>query len=262
MSVRAPSVAGTFYPGDSKELKRMIDKFLEEAEDVKIEGELKGLVEPHAGYVYSGLTAAYGYKLLSKNSEKINKVFLAGPSHQVPFSGAAESGFEFWETPLGKVKIGSVKEKAKKKDLFPVYPQVHAPEHCLEVQVPFLQTVLKDFTLYPLLISDANPEKIANEIAEQFDENSIFIASSDLSHYQSYDIAKKIDSTANEAVPSLDFKKFEAKGDACGKGAILVLMHLAKKLKWKGKLLDYRTSGDTAGEKDAVVGYGCYAFYE
>jgi len=262
MTVRQPSVAGSFYPGDADELKKMIDKFLDEAENVEIEGGLKGLVEPHAGYVYSGLTAAYGYKLLSKYSDKINKVFLAGPSHQVPFFGAAESGAEFWKTPLGKVKIGSVKEKAENKDLFPVYPQAHAPEHCLEVQVPFLQTVLKDFKLYPVLISDVAPENIANEIAEQMDEKSVFIASSDLSHYQPYETARKIDSTANEAVPSLDFKKFEEKGDACGKGAILVLMHLAKKMKWKGKLLDYRTSGDTAGDKNAVVGYGCYAFYK
>jgi len=261
MELRRPAVAGSFYPSDAKELKSMINNFLEQAEDIDLGGDLMGLVEPHAGYIYSGPVAAYGYKLLSKKAKNVNKVFLAGPSHHAAFFGAAVSDSNFWETPLGRIKIGNIRENAQNPDLFPVYPAAHAPEHCLEVQIPFLQTVLDDFILYPMLISDVAPESIADEIANQFDDNSMFIASSDLSHYKSYDIARKIDSLANKTVPSLEIDKFSSKGDACGKSAIMTLMHLAKKMKWKGKLLDYRNSGDTAGPKDAVVGYGCYAFY-
>lgn len=260
--IRKPAVAGAFYPDDPEELRETIARMLEDAGDIEVNGMLRALVEPHAGYVYSGPVAAYGYKLLSQYSGKIKKVFLVGPSHYAAFFGAIESGAEKWRTPLGEVKVKSIAEKARNKELFSVNERAHAPEHCLEVQVPFLQTVLGDFTLYPVLVSDVVPETLADEIAKQFDDSSIFIASSDLSHYHTYDTAVRLDSTANESVPSLDIGRFAAKGDACGKTPILVLMHLARKMKWKGKLLDYRNSGDTAGPKDNVVGYGCYAFYE
>lgn len=262
MLVRPPAVAGAFYPSDAEELEEMIDQFLEEAEDVEVDGRLRALVEPHAGYIYSGPVAAYGYKLLSEYSREIKKVFLLGPSHYGSFFGAAESGAKTWETPLGQVKIGSFIEKAENKEIFPVYEKAHTSEHCLEVQVPFLQRVLSDFTLYPVLVSDVVPDSVADEMARQLDDETIVIASSDLSHYKSYDAAVRTDSIANKTVPALDIQKFSAKGDACGKTAIMILMHLAKKMKWKGKMLDYRNSGDTAGPKDQVVGYGCYAFYE
>jgi AmmeMemoRadiSam system protein B len=262
MLIRPPAVAGAFYPGDANELQEMMDKFLEDAEDIEIRGRLRGLVVPHAGYIYSGPVAAFGYKLLSKYSREVKKVFLLGPSHYASFFGAAESGSEKWKTPLGEVEVKSIRENAENKELFSDNERAHGPEHCLEVQVPFLQHVLADFTLYPILVSDVVPEVLAEEIAKQLDDSSIVIASSDLSHYLPYDRAVKTDSVANVAVPSLDIKQFTAQGDACGKTPILVLMHLAKKLNWQGKLLDYRNSGDTAGPKDNVVGYGCYAFYE
>ncbi|MBU0532135.1 AmmeMemoRadiSam system protein B [Candidatus Micrarchaeota archaeon] len=262
MAIRSPAVAGAFYPEDPTDLRDMIAKFLDDAEDIEISDRLCGLVEPHAGYIYSGPTAAYGYKLLSKYSREIKKVILLGPSHFAAFFGAAESDAEIWRTPLGDVEIGKLSEKAKNKELFSLHPAAHGPEHCLEVQLPFIQTVLADFTLYPLLVSDISPDTLANEIARQFDEHTVVIASSDLSHYHQYDVAKKRDHVANETVPALNINKFETSGDACGKTAILTLMYLAKKLKWKGTFLDYKNSGDTAGPKDGVVGYGCYAFYK
>ncbi|MBD3210393.1 AmmeMemoRadiSam system protein B [Candidatus Micrarchaeota archaeon] len=259
--IRQPAVAGAFYPADPEELREMIEKMLEDAE-VEAEGMPRGLVEPHAGYVYSGPVAAYGYKLLSGYSRQIKKVFLLGPSHYGAFFGAVESGAEKWKTPLGEVDVGSIRKNAENKELFTVNERAHSQEHSLEVQVPFLQEVLGDFTLYPLLVSDAVPMVLADELSKHLDENSIVIASSDLSHYNDYNTAVRLDSVANETVPALQTERFKESGDACGKIPILVLMHLAKKMKWGGKLLDYRNSGDTAGPKDRVVGYGCYAFFE
>ncbi len=258
---RNPAVAGTFYPDDEKELREMIEKFLKEAKETKIEGRLRGLVVPHAGYVYSGPVAAYGYKLLAKQKPQPGKVILIGPSHYGMFVGIAESGANTWKTPLGPVNAESIASKIADRSILNVYPQVHRPEHCLEVQLPFLQTVLKnDFTIHPLLTGEANPAVVANSLEPVIDDETLYIASSDLSHYHPYENAKKLDAIANDAVPNLDFKKSEYI-EACGKTAILVLMHIAKSKGWKGRLLDYRNSGDTAGPKDSVVGYGCYAFY-
>lgn len=260
--MREPAVAGTFYPDDEKELKEMVEKFLKEAGNVKVPGKLRGLVVPHAGYVYSGPVAAYGYRLLMEQKKQPDKIFLFGPAHYGMFVGIAESGCDIWKTPLGMVNVGSISSKLKDHSLVHVYPQVHGPEHSLEVQLPFLQTVMKkQFTVYPVLTGEINPAVLANAVEPLIDEDTLFLVSSDLSHYHPYENAKRIDAVANESVPDLDFKKAEL-FEACGKTAILALMQTAKSKGWKGKLLDYRNSGDTAGPKDGVVGYGAYAFYE
>lgn len=263
--LRIPAVAGSFYPDDQNELRQIIDDYLKKAKDIEISGKLRALVEPHAGYIYSGPVAAYGYKLLSKYKDKIKKIILLGPSHYALFPGACESGADFWETPLGRVRIFSIQSglKAEFRNLFMYYSQAHEPEHCLEVQIPFIQFVLKDdVEFYPILCGQINPVDLANALVDQLDDKTLVIASSDLSHYLPYDEAVRTDKIANESVPALDIKRFEQLGNACGKIGILTLMHIAKKKGWKGKLLDYRNSGDTAGPKTEVVGYGCYAFYE
>ena len=165
---------------------------------------------------------------------------------------------------MGKLKAGSIASKLKEgKGLIQTLPEAHIPEHCLEVQLPFLQRVLKKgFEIYPLLCGDVDAGLLAKALAPIVDGKTLVIASSDLSHYLPYAVAVKMDKNANELVPSLDVKGFEAKGDACGKTPILVLMHLAKLKGWSGLFLDYKNSGDTAGDKARVVGYGCYAFYE
>jgi AmmeMemoRadiSam system protein B len=256
--IRPPAVAFSFYPGDPGELAKMIEGFLRDAKETKIDGRLRGLVVPHAGYVYSGPVAGYGYKLLAKCKGKIDKVIILGPSHYAGFYGACESGHEFWQTPLGKVKTFTTLNSS-----IGTYPEAHEPEHCIEVQVPFIQMVLgNEVKIRPILCGQIDPAKLAKELVGEIDEQTLVIASSDLSHYKFYDEAKKIDAKANESIPKLDIEKFEAVGDACGKMPILVLMNIAKEKKWKGKFLDYRNSGDTYGPKSRVVGYGCYAFYE
>ncbi|MFH0970987.1 MAG: AmmeMemoRadiSam system protein B [Candidatus Micrarchaeota archaeon] len=264
MTVRKAAVAGGFYPAEKGMILAFIKKFLSDAKDVQINGRLHALVEPHAGYVYSGPIAAYGYKLLQKHQAGIKKIILLGPSHHAGFSGVAESGFDYWETPLGKVKVGSIAKKVEPEfaGLFSVIQEAHAPEHCLEVQIPFLQTVMKNkFEIFPLLLGDVNYGQLARALVSAIDDSALIIASSDLSHYLQYGEAIKRDSVANEAIPALDIQKFTYQGDACGKGPILTLMHVAKLKGWNGKFLDYRNSGDTAGNRIQVVGYGCYAFY-
>ncbi len=256
MSIRHPAVAGSFYPADPDELVGMIRGFLSKAKESPHAGRLRALVVPHAGYIYSGPVAAYGYKALSE--QKYAKVVIMGPSHYGMFPGACESGHELWETPLGRVR-------AKSASGWPIsiFPEAHAPEHCLEVQLPFLQMIYGDkLEIWPLLTGDVAPSELAGRVARELDSKTALIASSDLSHYKDYDSARRIDSLANQTVPALDIAAFERGGDACGKTAILTLMHIAKMNGWKGALLDYRNSGDTAGPKSSVVGYGCYGFYE
>ncbi len=259
VGVRKPAVAGSFYPGGKETLKKAVRAYIGNAKEVKVPGTLQGLVVPHAGYIYSGPIAGHGYKLLATHSAKISKAILVGPSHYAQFYGACESGFSEWETPLGKIKTPPLKPASP---LVQTIPQAHAPEHCLEVQLPFIQAVLKKPEVTPILTGEVSPKELAEALLPSIKTSTVVIASSDLSHYLPYEEAKKADAVANEAVPKLQISRFEEEGDACGKTAILTLMHMAKKKGWKGKFLDYRNSGDTAGDKGKVVGYGCYAFYK
>ncbi len=271
MSIRYPAVAGTFYPDDKDELSQMINEFLSAVDDSKIDeaklhlpgrSRLRGIVVPHAGYEYSGPIAAYGYKALAKYKGKVTRAVVMGPAHFVPFNGACESGHDFWQTPLGDVKIDRISVSKSKNGQIGIYPEAHEPEHSIEVQLPFIQTVLgNDVEAIPLLCGDADPKALAKVVEQELDDRTIVIASSDLSHYKPYAEAVKTDKLANETVPSLDIERFMRHGDACGHTPILTLMHIAKSKGWTGRLLDYRNSGDTAGPKTQVVGYGCYAFY-
>lgn len=249
--IRKSVAAGSFYPKEKEKLEKMIDLFLQKVEVDKINA--KGFVMPHAGYIYSGQVAAYGYKIIK--SLKVERVILLGPSHFIPFVGSSISTVDYWETPLGKVKVDKV------KTTFLDFPAAHQYEHSIEVQLPLLQKVLKQFSIIPISIGDDDFNEIAEEVNKLVDEKTIIIASSDLSHYYDYDTAIKIDNLANEAIPKLDINKAK-KIEACGKIGILALMKIAKKNGWNGKKLFYANSGDTAGDKSQVVGYGCYAFYE
>ena len=258
MTTRKPAVAGSFYPAEKSELRKMIDYFLKNAIDTDIEGKLKGLVVPHAGYIYSGSVAGVGYKLLKESAPHTKYAILIGPSHHEKFYGVAQTTEEYWETPLGNIRV----EQLSQTDVIQNNAKPHAVEHCLEVQVPFIQTVIPNADIYAFLTGEVSSSVFATQLSMNMPaEDTIIIASSDLSHYQPYLQAQRIDSVANKAVPSLDIEKAESFIDACGKDAILTLMKIAKKYRWTGKFLEYKNSGDTAGPKDAVVGYGCYAFY-
>lgn len=251
---RKPAVAGSFYPADPKELEDLIKNFLEKAEIKKIPGQPKILIVPHAGYIYSGPVAAFAYKLLE--GRQFNKVILLGPSHYYPITQPIASESEIWETPLGEIKTFpppfeiTFDEKA------------HQPEHSLEVQLPFLQIVLENFSFLPILINNENQsEELAEKIFPLIKEETLVIASSDLSHFYPEKIAQEIDHLANEVIPQLNFEKAK-EIEACGLAAVLTGMFLAKKLNCRGQLLKYQTSSATTGDFSNVVGYGTYVFFK
>lgn len=253
LSERNPAVAGLFYPEQKNKLKEMLSKLFKTSKNAFLNGSLKGLVFPHAGYIYSGLVMATAAKLLQK--EKPKKVIVFGPSHFVSIFGAKASGFDFWVTPLTKTRI-------EKQGVFQVDDLAHEREHSVEVILPFLQFSLKKFRFLPLVYGEENYKDFAEKLSLFEEKKTVFIASSDLSHYHSYNAAIAIDSVSNKAVPELNFDLFEFSSEACGKTGVLALMYLAKMFGWKGNFIDYMNSGDTAGSKDEVVGYACYAFEE
>jgi len=263
--IRPAAVAGSFYPGSTEHLRHTVEALLAQASPPAFGGKLRGLIVPHAGYIYSGPVAATGYKTV-KNSQFDSSQFqvvLLGPAHHVYFVGAATLDVDTWQTPLGLVKSSQelITHALKHGDLLD-NPHAHAPEHSLEVQLPFLQVVLPHCTIFPVLTGECDYRELARVLSSYLDELDLVIVSSDLSHYYSYDEAVERDALAHRAIESFDFTLMEDHVEACGKTAILTLMEIAKDHGWKAKLLDYRNSGDTAGDKFRVVGYGCYAFFE
>ncbi|MDD3275580.1 MAG: AmmeMemoRadiSam system protein B [Kiritimatiellales bacterium] len=247
--IRQPAVAGMFYPAEPATLRGMIEGFLAAAEPGP---HPKAIVVPHAGYVYSGPIAASAYIRIPAT---VSRVVVLGPSHRVPLRGLAGSAAAFWCTPLGDVPVEC-------PPVVPVNDAAHELEHSLEVQVPFLQVVLDDFTLVPLVAGDASAEAIAEVLEELWGgPETLIVISSDLSHYENYETARAMDEAAAEAILALDERGLDY-DNACGLVPICGLLHLAKQKKLRAKLIDLRNSGDTAGPRDQVVGYGAFAFYE
>lgn len=270
-SIRMPAVEGEFYPSDKKELENSIDSLMEKSKGISsLKGsdkqKLKALVVPHAGYMYSGIVAAAGFNLIKPvNFPKNPKILLLGPSHHADFYGLGATSAKEWQTPLGNVKIDSLNHKIMKKfpNLVEYQDDAHTDEHCLEVEIPFLQKIFDNkFSLIPLLTGQGRSAEFAPVFEEFLKEIDLIVVSSDLSHYYPYELTIKIDKVANSAIPHADFTTIAEEVEACGKTAILTLIQLVSEHNWQGTLVDYRNSGDTGGERDSAVGYGCYAFYE
>lgn len=257
-TTRQPAVAGQFYPADPDELKEMVLGYLDQAVSKELPGRLAGFVSPHAGYPYSGIVAAAGFKILANQEPGPKRIVILGPSHQMVFSGAAVPIAGLWATPLGKMKILSPKEHGL-GGVVSASDQFHELEHSLEVQLPFIQQTRPDVKILPIICGDVMPDELAHELEKIVNDKTVIIASSDLSHYLPYDQAVNVDSLANDLIPKAD-PKIARDVDACGIIPILTLMYLAKKFSWSGHFVDYRNSGDTQGDKSRVVGYGCYAF--
>lgn len=258
---RSPAVAGLFYPAEKGALERSVTSFLE---PVTSEGPFpKALIVPHAGYAYSGPIAACGYKCLEPYRRQIERVVLIGPAHRVAFRGIAVSGAHDFVTPLGSMPVDR-SAVAAVEDLPTVrrHDAAHAPEHSLEVQLPFLQVVLEDVSIVPLLAGDAT----AGEVAEVLDvlwggEETVIVVSSDLSHYHDYATACTVDLETARAIEALDPAALHGRR-ACGYTAIRGLLETARRRTVEIQRLDLKNSGDTAGPRDHVVGYGAWAFYE
>jgi AmmeMemoRadiSam system protein B len=258
--IRQPAVAGLFYPADPEELRESVLGFLSAA---KIEQDKapKAIVAPHAGYVYSGPVAGSAYAELAARSSAVKRVVLLGPSHRVPFEGLAYSAADRFLTPLGTIPVD--REAFDLVSDLPQVSQMEAPfegEHCLEVQLPFLQLVLDDFRIVPFLVGDAETDEVA-EVLERLwgGAETLIVISSDLSHYLDYESARRIDTQTSRAIEAL---RPEAIGynQACGRNPLNGLLREAQRHRLHARTLDLRSSGDTAGPRNQVVGYGAYAF--
>ena len=254
---RQPAVAGTFYPANSQQLQQSVNRLLEDAKTQ--EPPPKAIIAPHAGFVYSGAIAASAYSRLIQTRKTITQVILIGPSHRFAFNGLAISRSKSYSTPLGEIAVdtAAVNDIAC-LDFVEYVEQAHRYEHCLEVQLPFLQTVLDSFTIVPIVAGDATPEQVSTVLKMLWNgPQTLIVISSDLSHFHDYKTAQKIDQKTSEYIVDL---QYEALGyeSACGRIPIGGLLALAREKLFCVKSIDLRNSGDTAGDKNRVVGYGAY----
>ncbi|SDO04097.1 AmmeMemoRadiSam system protein B [Pseudomonas jinjuensis] len=260
-SIRPAAVAGFFYPGEPHALAAQLRQMLDHA-DAPSGAPPKALIVPHAGYVYSGPIAAQGYAQLAPLRDVVRRVLLLGPSHRVAFEGAALPAASAFDTPLGRVEV-DVEAVARLAALPGVLvdDRAHAFEHALEVQLPFLQTVLEDFRIVPLTLGLVEPKVVAALLDELWGgPETLIVVSSDLSHYLEYQQARRIDAGSAEHVMQLQADLDHEQ--ACGATGINALLLSARRHQLTPHLLDLRNSGDTAGDHSRVVGYASFAFSE
>lgn len=278
--VRPSAVAGLFYPQSKRALASQVDRLLAAAPERDAQ-QLRALIAPHAGYEYSGPTAACAYKLLAGRAYRT--VIVLAASHYADFEGVCVPATEAYETPLGTVPVSPLARELAREKPFVLAPKCRverpswarrAPhstgsagedtpetwEHSVEVQVPFLQRTLTHFALLPVVFGDADPETVARRLAPIVDEQTFVVASTDLSHFHAYDDAQARDQRCVQAIGDLDLERMNSQ-EACGRLPVLALMHLAKLKGWQATLLDCRNSGDTAGDKRRVVGYAAFGFF-
>jgi AmmeMemoRadiSam system protein B/AmmeMemoRadiSam system protein A len=263
LPVRPAAVAGTFYPDSAHALEREVDDLLVQSADGGLApGFPKALIVPHAGYVYSGAIAAQAYDRLRPARGIVRRVVLLGPCHRVPVRGLALPGARAFATPLGHIALdqAAIASLAGLPQVV-VSAAVHAEEHALEVQLPFLQRVLGEFSLVPLAVGTATPAQVAEVIERLWGgEETLIVISSDLSHYRSYDEAAAIDRSTAQAI--LAFSADIDHEQACGATPIAGMLLAAKRHGLQTQMLDLRNSGDTAGGRARVVGYAAFAFWE
>jgi AmmeMemoRadiSam system protein B len=259
-TVRRPAVAGLFYPGSAGELRSTVESLLRDARPDP--GPVpKAVIAPHAGYVYSGPTAAAAFRALAVG-EAPRRVLVLGPAHRVPVRGLALPGADAFATPLGEVPVDT--EAAAAVSRLPqvsTFPEAHGPEHSLEVELPFLQVLFPAAQVLPVVVGDADED----EVAELLDllwggPETAIVVSSDLSHYLPYDVARRVDHETADEILALESPLHPRQ--ACGAFPINGLLVAARRRGLMPRLLDLRNSGDTAGDRGRVVGYGAFAFTE
>jgi AmmeMemoRadiSam system protein B len=256
-NIRLPVVAGSFYPEQPEILKAMISEYLQQvAPALKVP---QAIIVPHAGYIYSGEIAASAYTRLQSRQSSIKHVVLLGPSHKVGFTGLALSHADAFRTPLGDIPLDA--EAIASIIHFPFVEyreQAHLLEHSLEVQLPFLQMTLDSFKLLPIVAGDC-PAELIEELLELFygQDDTLIVISSDLSHFHDYQTAQRLDKQTSRLIEQLEYQLLDY-DSACGRVPVSGLMALAKKKSLQIETIDLRNSGDTAGNKSRVVGYGAY----
>lgn len=269
--VRHPQVAGYFYPSDPQKLKKEISLLLDIAKPQKSYEKIVGIITPHAGYVYSGKTAAYAYNLLK--DKNIKTVIIISPSHSEYFPGVCVYEGDAYETPFGEIEIDKDKSDKLCGESRIIFKglQGHRREHALEVQLPFLQSVIKDFKIVPIVIGDQTKmyvDELAANLVKIYDEETLIVASSDLSHFHDAHTANQLDSIVEKRIKDFDFEKLQKDLDlnnceACGGGPIIALMKTASLVGVSNSQVLKRTdSGDVTGDKSEVVGYLSAVIYK
>ncbi|HEX7044647.1 MAG TPA: AmmeMemoRadiSam system protein B [Burkholderiales bacterium] len=257
-NVRRPAVAGLFYPADPHALAREVERLLAQAAAAPAPPP-KAIIVPHAGYIYSGPIAASAYARLRAARDIIRRVVLLGPAHRVGFHGLALPSAQYFESPLGRVPLDArAIERIADLPQVLVLDHAHAEEHSLEVHLPFLQALFADFALVPLVVGQAGAAQVGEVIERLWGgPETLIVVSSDLSHYYPYETAQRLDRATSAAIEAL---RYEALGDAdaCGCIPISGLLHVARQRGLAVRTIDLRNSGDTAGPRDRVVGYGAY----
>jgi AmmeMemoRadiSam system protein B len=257
MKIRQTAVAGMFYPAETMTLERTIAELLAAAPAGP--DDAKAIIAPHAGYPYSGLTAAHAYRLLEGRRERIRRVVLLGPAHRVYLQGMAVPSVDAFATPLGDVPIDTdAVTQVLELPGMQASDAAHAEEHSLEVHLPFLQIVLDDFLLVPIVVGVCPADQVAAVLNALWGgDETLVVVSSDLSHFHSYDEARDIDAHTTARIEARETKLHGE--EACGAFAVNGLMLAARSKGLQVRTLDVRNSGDTAGDKQRVVGYGAYA---
>lgn len=264
MKIRHQQVAGYFYPAEKDKLQRDISLLLQVAKPEKSFGKIFGIVSPHAGYIYSGKTAAFVYNLLKDKNYKT--VIVISPSHSEYFPGISIYDGDAYETPLGIVEINQEMAEELVKNSKTIFRSIqgHRKEHSLEVQIPFLQSVLKDFNIVPIVMGDQSKifvDELAEKISKVVDDEALVVASSDMSHFYSSEEANKLDSIVEKRINDFDFENLlkdldNHQCEACGGGPIAAMMKAAALNNIRKSLVINRSdSGDITGDKSEVVGY-------
>jgi AmmeMemoRadiSam system protein B/AmmeMemoRadiSam system protein A len=264
-NIRLPAIAGTFYPSNPAELEATVQYFLEKANNIfgPPINVPKAIIVPHAGYIYSGITAAAAYNRLHPARETIKRVVILGPCHRVAVDGMALPSTDIFRTPFGDVPldIDAIK-KINELDFVTIFNETHVDDHSIEIHLPFLQKILANFKLVPIIVGETDPGKVAEALEILWGgPETLILISSDLSHYLGYDQAKMIDDDTRKAIEQFDLKAL-GKDQACGRHSVMGLLILAKAKGLSVGTADIRNSGDTAGTKDRVVGYGSWCFDE
>lgn len=262
LNIREPAVAGSFYPDQPQQLVDNVTALLHSVQVSELSTRPKAVIVPHAGYMYSGATAATAYATLALHAAAIRRVVLLGPVHRVPVRGLALPGVDAFATPLGEIELD--REAISNLATLPqvlVSAAAHRLEHSLEVQLPFLQTMLDDFKLLPLAVGDASAEQVAEVLKELWGGLETFIViSSDLSHFLPYQHAQHTDRKTVDSILAL--RALTSYEQACGATPVNGLLLAARQHRLQPQLLDLCNSGDTSGDKRRVVGYAALSFCE
>jgi MEMO1 family protein len=262
--IRQPVRSGSFYPAEAQELRQLIDRLTQQARashpDLPDRKSLRALILPHAGYIYSGLTAAHAARVLSEN--QFTKVLVMGPDHFLGFSNGAIPAVQAFRSPLGLIPVSpAARALLKQSDLFQALSPADDHEHSVEVVLPFLQVYLKSFDLIPVVVGRADINRISTALMSVVDHQTLVVVSSDLSHYLPYADAHAWDRKTIDAILSIDRQALVRRDNAaCGVDSIAILLAMAERFGWRPVLLNYLNSGDTAGDRSRVVGYAAIAF--